>query len=395
MRNRAVTAVVLLLLVLPLPAASLFNKSISGVGTGPNRIAQGLLPLTFSVSKNARLQILGEGDDKASLNFSMSYGLSQASDYFYQFDRETGVPFNGWLNNGETYSGDSGATYYNPTGTLSLSLSQKLDDWTYSVSISSRYTNPQEGLGYSSEKKQGTQDLTFSKYDSETNKWTQKYTTKDSVYAYPWLYGNRTNLNNWLSLSAARYIYTFTNLDSFYMSLSFEAGPKWMLNTVSNDGITLSDYYRISAYSSQSMTLKDETQSISLRWLRISLSHSNSLSYTFGSIVPQNKLNTYRLGGSLSDSVTLSFAGPQMFSSDTTLSMSLNYSNTLYFGHFENVKDSLIFGMAYASTLSCNFNVTLFGLVTFNYNIYYYFADGYSGTLGLRGSGEVGMSFNL
>ena len=143
------------------------------------------------------------------------------------------------------------------------------------------------------------------------------------------------------------------------------------------------------------MTLKDETQSISLRWLRISLSHSNSLSYTFGSIVPQNKLNTYRLGGSLSDLVTLSFAGPQMFSSDTTLSMSLNYSNTLYFGHFENVKDSLIFGMAYASTLSCNFNVTLFGLVTFNYNIYYYFADGYSGTLGLRGSGEVGMSFNL
>ena len=316
MRNRAVTAVLLLLLVLPLSAASLFNKSISGVGTGPNKIAQGLLPLTFTVSKNARLQILGEGDDKASLNFSMSYGLSQTGDYFY-YDRETGVPVDSWLNNGAEHSA-SYYYYYNPTGTLSLSLSQKLDDWTYSVSLSSRYSNPQEGLDYSSNQK-GTQDLTFSVFDLTANKWTQKYTTKDSVYAYPWLYGNRTNLNNWLSLSASRYIYTFTNLDSFYMSLSFEAGPKWMLNTVSNDGITLSDYYRISAYSSQSMTLKDETQSISLRWLRISLSHSNSLSYTFGSIVPQNKLNTYRLGGSLSDLVTLSFAGPQMFSSDTTL----------------------------------------------------------------------------
>ncbi len=390
-RNRAVTAVVLLLLVLPLSAAPLFNEYISDVGTGPNRIAQGLLPLTFSVSKNARLQILGEGDDKASLNFSMSYGLSQTGDYFY-YDRETGVPVNSWLNNGAEHT-SSYYYYYNPTGTLSLSLSQKLDDWTYSVSLSSRYSNPQEGLGYSSQA--GAQELTFSAYDSEADRWTQKYTTKDSVYAYPWLYGNRTNLNNWFSLSASRYIYTFTNLDSFYMSLSFEAGPKWMLNTVSNDGITLSDYYRISAYSSQSMTLRDEKQSISLRWLRISLSHSDSLSYTFGSIVPQNKLNTYRLGGSLSDSVTLSFAGPQMFSSDTTLSMSLNYSNTLYFGHFENVKDSLIFGMAYASTLSCAFNVTLFGIVTFNYHIDYYFADGYSGTLGLRGSGEVGMSFNL
>lgn len=390
-RNRAVTAVLLLLLVLPLSAAPLFNEYISDVGTGPNRIAQGLLPLTFSVSKNARLQILGEEDDKASLNFSMSYGLSQTGDNF-NYDRETGVPVNSWLNNGAAHT-SSDYYYFNPTGTLSLSLSQKLDDWTYSVSLSSRYSNPQEGLGYSSQA--GAQDLTFSVYDSEAGRWTKKYTTKDSVYAYPWLYGKRTNLNNWLSLSASRYIYTFTNLDSFYISLSFEAGPKWMLNTVSNDGITLSDYYRISAYSSQSMTLRDEKQSISLRWLRISLSHSDSLSYTFGSIVPQNKLNTYRLGGSLSDSVTLSFAGPQMFSSDTTLSMSLNYSNTLYFGHFENVKDSLIFGMAYASTLSCAFNVTLFGIVTFNYHIDYYFADGYSGTLGLRGSGEVGMSFNL
>ena len=389
-RKTAAVLLILFCFIFSLNADALFNKYISGVGTGPNRIAQGLLPLTFSVSKNGRIRILGEDDDKATVSFSMSYGLSQTEEYAY-YDEATGRPTASWLS-GNYVINASYRYYYNPTGTASLSLSQKLDDWTYSFSLSSRYSNPQERLDFSTS---STKSLTFSKYDSSSGEWSTRYADKDSVYAFPWIYGKRTDLTNYLSFSASRYINTFINLSSFYMSLSFEMGPSWLLNSISNDGVVLSDYYRVSAYTSQGMLLKEENQTTSLRWLRISLSHSDSFSYTFGSMVPQNKLGSYRLGGSLSDSISLSFAGPQMFSSDTSISMSFSYSNALYFGHFENVKDDLIFGMAYSSVLSGSFNVTLFGIVTFNYYLYYYFADGYSGTLGLRGSGEVGMSFNL
>lgn len=179
------------------------------------------------------------------------------------------------------------------------------------------------------------------------------------------------------------------------MSLSFEAGPWWLLNKVSNGGIVLSDYYRAAASCSQSMLLKDEEQSISLRWLRISISHSNSISYTFGRIVPQNKLNSFRLRGYISDSVSLSFSGPQMLDSGTSASMSLSYNNYLYFGGFQNEKSGKSRGMAYVSTLSSSFNLTVFGFLTFNYYITWNTADGYYSIDGLSGSGEVSMSFSL
>ncbi len=370
-------------------SAPLFNESLSGTANGINRLAGGLLPVSFSVNRISRLQILPEGDEKATLSFSSSYSLSDTYEYNY-WDDETGSPTSEWTNSGETISTTS-RSYFNPVGSMSLSLSQKFDDWTYSFSISSRYSSPQEQLEASTST---SKSLVFSTLDDGGN-WTKKYADKDAVYAYPWLYGERTNLTAWLGFGASRTIYTIQNLSSFYMSLSFEAGPWWLLNRVSNGGIVLSDYYRTAASCSQSMLLKDEEQSISLRWLRISISHSNSLSYTFGSIVPQNKLNSFRLRGCLTDSVSLSFSGPQMLDSGTAASMSLSYNNYLYFGGFQNEKSGKSRGMAYVSTLSASFNLTVFGFLTFNYYLTWNTADGYSSPDGLYGSGEVSMSFSL
>ena len=275
---------------------------------------------------------------------------------------------------------------------MSLSLSQKFDDWTYSVSVSSRYSSPQESLGGAT----GTgTNLVFSTYDSNNGKWTKKYTDKDAVYAYPWLYGERTNLTTWMRIGASRDISTVKNLSYLNISLSFEAGPWWLLNRVSNGGITLSDYYRIYASCSQSMLIKSEDQTISLRWLRISLSHSNSFSYTFGKIVPQNKLNSFRLRGYLTDSVSLGFSGPQILNSGTSVSVSISYDHSLYFGGFENEKSGKSRGLAYSSSLSTSFGLSVFNLVSFSYRLTWNIANGYSTPSGLYGSGEVTMSFNL
>ena len=391
MRNRKVAAaLVLLLLCTAVSAAPLFNRSLSNTSNGINQLAGGYLPVSFQVNRSSRLQILPKGDEKATLSFSSSYSLSNTGEYMY-YDKATGTPPNEWLNNGTTHSSPY-IEYFNPTGSLSLSLSQKFDDWTYSVSISSRYSAPQEKLSVSSKT---DESLTFSTYDSTNGKWTKKYTDKDAVYAYPWLYGDRTNLTTWMRIGASRDISTVKNLSYLNVSLAFEAGPWWLLNRVSNGGITLSDYCSFSASCSQSMLIKSEDQTISLRWLRISLSHSNSFSYTFGKIVPQNKLNSFRLRGYLTDSVSVGFYGPQILNSGTSVGVSVSYNHSLYFGGFENEKSGKSRGLAYSSNLSTSFSLSVFNLVSFSYSLTRYIAGGYTTSTGLRGSGEVNMSFNL
>ncbi len=377
----------LFIFLLPITASTLFSTNISGTATGPGRIGDGKLPLSFSLYRQGRLKIFETLPDKATISVSSGFSLSDTSLEFY-FDKETGTPTKSWI--GEKGSDASGSIeYYNPAATLSLSLSQKVDDWTYSISLGSRYSFPGEALSYSSS--EGT-DLTFSEY--KDGKWVKKYNKKDEVYAYPYLYGERTNLSNNFSLSASRSIYTFKNLSSFNINLSFTAGPEWMLNSISND-ITLSDYYTFYGSISQSMLIKDETQSISLRWLRISLSHSNSLSYTLGKIVPENRLNSFHLRGYLSDSLSIYFSGPQILDSGTSISYTFSYNNTLYFGGFENEKSGKSRGMAYSSYFSSAFNLSLFGVLSFGYSLTYYIANGYYGSYGLSGSGEVSMSFTF
>ncbi len=390
MRKRKVAAVfVLLLLCTAVSASPLFNRGLSNTSNGINQLAGGYLPVSFSVNRSSRLQILPKGEDKATLSFSSSYSISNTDEPKY-WDDATGTPSTGWTNSGEEISTKS-RSYFNPVGSMSLSLSQKFDDWTYSVSLSSRYSSPQEYLTGATSK---DTDLVFSKYDS-TGGWTRKYTDKDAVYAYPWLYGERTNLTAWMSLGASRDISTVKNLSSLNVSLSFEAGPWWLLNRVSNGGITLSDYCRVSASCTQSMLIKSEEQTISLRWLRISLSHSNSFSYTFGKIVPQNKLNSFRLRGYLTDSVSVGFYGPQILNSGTSVGVSVSYNHSLYFGGFQNEKSGKSRGLAYSSSLTTSFSLSVFNLISFGYSLTWEIAGGYTSSPGLRGSGEVGMSFNL
>ena len=342
-RNILIAIVLILFSILPLYSSPLFNEAINGTQTGVKNIAGGYLPISFSIRKTAKLNIF-EDEEKSTLTFNSGYSLSESTEYA-SYDDETGHPrFS--INSSER-------SFFNPTATLSLSLSQSFDKWNYSITLNSRYSQIEERLSSSS-----GSGFYLSEKNSE-GKWVNKYSDKDKIYSSPWFYGERTNLTNYITLSGSR-TFSVKGLDYMSVALNFEAGPFWLLNNVSNGGITLSDYWRVSASSTQQIVLKNERQSINLRWLTITAQHSDSLSYTGGKISPQNKINSFRLRGVLSDTFSLNFSGPELYDSGTTISASLSYNNSLYFGGFQNERSGKDRGWAYSSNLSSSFNLRLF-----------------------------------
>lgn len=369
MKKKSLIVFLLFLFLFSISADALFNDSINSIQYGSSSLAGGYLPLSFTIRKNARLELL-EDEEKASLTLLMGYSLNNQEEYS-NFDDATGS--SKYL--GNEVDDSKPRSFFNPTGTLSISLSQSLDKWNYSLTLSSRYSQIEE--------KGSGRDFSDSRYND-----------KEKIYASPWFYGERTNLTNYITATASR-SYRVQGLDYMNLSLSFEAGPSWLLNNISNGGITLSDYYRVTLSQSESVVLKNENQTINLRWLRIVASHSNSLSYTFGSISPQNKINSYRMRGVLSDSFYISFSGPELYTEDTTISSTISYNNYLYFGGVQNEKSGKESGYAYSSNLGLSFNLRVFGFISFNYSTTYYIASAFDENRGLRGSGEVAFSFVL
>ena len=360
-------------------AEDTFRTSFGSTSLGLDGIGEGVFPFSLSWSKTKDLSILSEDDyDKAHLVFS--FGSSIARDRDYGFDPETGAP--SWLRElpeGQWKNTDN--YYFKPSFFISASLSQKFEHWTIKGSIATRYSHLMENPTEIDD------NLYFINDDGSL-----KFNDKDAIAAYPWLYGERTNFTANISLTASR-SYIVEGLDSMNVSLGFEMGPWWMLNSISN-GNRLSDYYKVTATASESVKIKDTQQSINLRWLNVTASHSNSLSYTFGRVVPKEKLNANRLKGVLSDSFSISFAGPQLYDSSTSVSASVSLNNYLYFGGVANMKDSGFY-YSYQSNISISGYLNLFGIVSFSLSGTRYLSRGLSSSALWSASGEVYMSFNF
>ena len=375
-KKRIIIGIILFISMAFVYGESTFTTSFTGTGGASEYLSGGLLPFTVSWTKNKSLQMLDEEEfEKAHLTLSFSSSLSNVQDWNGRYDIATGA-----IGGNDPFYGKK---YFNPTASISMSLSQKFEFWTINSSFSTRYSHPMESLTFSNQDKWKEDDLLFG----------DKYWDQESVAAYPWFYGERNNFTANMGVSFSRN-YIVKGLDSMNVSLGFEMGPWWMLNSISN-GNRLSDYYRISGSASQSVRLKNTEQSIQLRWISISASHSNSFSYTFGSIVPQHKIGSYRLRGSLSDTFSISVSGPQLYDSSTTISGSASLVNVLYFGSTENARDK-IYRASYDSYISLWGNMNLFGIVSFSFSGTRYLTRGLSGG-GNEWSvvGEVSMSFNL
>ena len=375
-KKRIIIGIILFISMAFVYGESTFTTSFTGTGEASEYLSGGLLPFTVSWTKNKSLQMLDEEEfEKAHLTLSFSSSLSNVQDWNGGYDIATGS-----IGGNDPFYGKK---YFNPTASISMSLSQKFEFWTINGSFSTRYSHPMESLTFSNQDKWKEDDLLFG----------DKYWDQESVAAYPWFYGERNNFTANMGVSFSRN-YIVKGLDSMNVSLGFEMGPWWMLNSISN-GNRLSDYYRISGSASQSVRLKNTEQSIQLRWISISASHSNSFSYTFGSIVPQHKIGSYRLRGSLSDTFSISVSGPQLYDSSTTISGSASLVNVLYFGSTENARNK-IYRASYDSYISLWGNMTLFGIVSFSFSGTRYLTSGLSsGKNYWSVVGEVSMSFNL
>ena len=379
-KNKKIIATLLVVLIFIIEGAfaaeDTFKGSFTGSSGGLGNIGEGLFPFSVSWSKNKEITILDEDDyDKAHLVFSFSSSVTRDRDYGY--NPMTGAP--SWLETLPEGQGRNYNYYFKPSASINVSLSQKFEKWTLKGTINTKYAHLMEDLVPSS--------LYFVNSDGSL-----KYNDKDAIAAYPWLYGERNNFIASLGFTLSR-SYDVEGLDSMNVSVGVEMGPWWMLNSISN-GNRLSDYYRISGTAGESVKIKDTQQSINLRWLNITASHSNSFSYTFGRVVPKEKLNNNRLKGVLSDTLSLSFAGPQLYDASTSISASISLNNYLYFGEIANMKNSGFY-YSYESYLSLSGNLNLFGLISFSVTGTRYLARGLSSSSLWSASGEVYMSFNL
>lgn len=382
-KNKKIIATLLVVLIFIIEGAfaaeDTFKGSITGSSGGLGNIGEGVFPFSLSWSKNKDITLLDEDEfDKAHLVFSFSSSVTRDRDYGY--NPMTGAP--SWLETLPEGQGRNYNYYFKPSASINVSLSQKFEKWTLKGTINTKYAHLMEDL---------VSGVPSSRYFVNSD-GSLKYNDKDAIAAYPWLYGERNNFTTSLGFTLSR-SYIVEGLDSMNVSVGVEMGPWWMLNSISN-GNRLSDYYRISGTAGESVKIKDTQQSINLRWLNITASHSNSFSYTFGRIVPKEKLNNNRLKGVLSDTLSLSFAGPQLYDASTSISASISLNNYLYFGEIANMKNSGFY-YSYESYLSLSGNLNLFGLISFSVTGTRYLARGLSSSSLWSASGEVYMSFNL
>ena len=365
-KNKKIIATLLVVLIFIIEGAfaaeDTFKGSITGSSGGLGNIGEGIFPFSVSWSKNKDITILDEDEyDKAHLVFSFSSSVTRDRDYGY--NPMTGAP--SWLETLPEGQGRNYNYYFKPSASINVSLSQKFEKWTLKGTINTKYAHLMEDL---------VSGVPSSRYFVNSD-GSLKYNDKDAVAAYPWLYGERNNFIASLGFTLSR-SYIVEGLDSMNVSVGVEMGPWWMLNSISN-GNRLSDYYRISGTAGESVKIKDTQQSINLRWLNITASHSNSFSYTFGRVVPKEKLNNNRLKGVLSDTLSLSFAGPQLYDASTSISASISLNNYLYFGEIANMKNSGFY-YSYESYLSLSGNLNLFGLISFSVTGTRYLARGLS-----------------
>ncbi len=187
--------------------------------------------------------------------------------------------------------------------------------------------------------------------------------------AFPWLSGDRKLFNNYFSFTSYWNINKTTgrgSYDGIYANLSCEFGPSWFFNT--NQYGIMSDYYKLSAYLEEKLTLYNSRQKDGTNWFTVHVGHSNSYQYVGGDVVPMNKIPSDRFRNTVSDRLWLEFQFPQFLVGDCYSYLRFSLNNNLYFGHVVNEVDQSTKAAELISSLSAYYHVRIFGFIYFEYS---------------------------
>lgn len=358
------------------------NTSIDNVSGGEYSFGLGLFPVGTSFSFNKYFQMVPDYRHQAYFSTSMSFSFR--NNWFGGYDFNTGTPqwYLRYIDQGEKGRDFYNGTYFNPYTTLNIYVQQPLGTnpvigagnlVTVRVGIETRFEMSLERLGLS----RGETGLVFSDLDGNT--LTPKSYFNTSNTTYPWLQGDRNSLNNYMYLSTYWYFYRDSGpsvWDGVYMDITAEYGPYWFANTVSPKNYRTSDYFRLSLYLKEAMSIFDSKQSNGYNWVNINVAHENSLAYVGGDTVPANKIPGDRLRGFFSDRISIRFTGPQFIAWDCYPYIEVALNNSLFFGHVVNEPSQETKAVELQSSITMLFHLRLFGFLHLEYTCGYNFIRG-------------------
>ena len=372
-KRMALILVIVMVSVLPCFADSLsLSTSINSISYGISDFGWGLFPIGTNFDYNKGFHPFKSLTNGATFYVGLSFDIG--SPWLGAYDYKTGKP--SWSDGPTENTIEKG--YFRIASQLDMFLEQgfginPVQGSGAMVNLRltwfSRFANSSESLDLS---KTGPGNAIFNK---------PPFSTNEELVAYPWLEGGRQLWNNHLAFSTYWYFRKSTtrtdNYDGTYMSTVFEYGPWWLGNNLFPDNIT-SDYFRAYWELNERLTIFVIEQDNGWNWLNMELGHTNTVSYTWGDVIPEHKINTDRLRGNLSDTIYLKITGPQFIAADCYPYIQLNLNNNLYFGGVQNEITGKIHGIELRSGFNAEIHLRLFGFVHVRYRVGYDFIRGFS-----------------
>ena len=377
--------------MLPIAADSYsLDAFISGVSNGVKGFGLGLFPLGTTFGFEKYIQLF-EGESKAEFQIELSFAFNNRaldSNYDYLTGRPVWAMSSEERRNASVFGneawGDRSLSYFNPRSDIDIYLDQGFwknplyDEGTLfniKVGLNARYAMSLEEVSYSLPGHGGLSSPVFVYGNGGV-----RAPFDAPLPAYPWLSGSRNVYTDYLYLQLSLNMDRDTPTDAepeegLSVDFLLEYGPWWLLNNITPEGIQ-SDFVRAVLYSEQKMEIFSVMQDNGWYWVNMYVGHSDNLSYVWGSAIPENKLTTDRLRGTLQDRVWVHFTGPQFMAGDCYTNIELNLYNTLMFGGVANEMDGRIRAVELQTVFTARFQLKLFGFIRVEYQVGYDFIQG-------------------
>lgn len=377
--------------MLPIAADSYsLDAFISGVSNGVKGFGLGLFPLGTTFGFEKYIQLF-EGESKAEFQIELAFAFNNRtldSNYDYLTGRPVWAMSSEERRNASVFGneawGDRSLSYFNPRSDIDIYLDQGFwknplyDEGTLfniKVGLNARYAMSLEEVSYSLPGHGGLSSPVFVYGNGGV-----RATFDAPLPAYPWLSGSRNVYTDYLYLQLSLNMDRDTPTDAepeegLSVDFLLEYGPWWLLNNITPEGIQ-SDFVRAVLYSEQKMEIFSVMQDNGWYWVNMYVGHSDNLSYVWGSAIPENKLTTDRLRGTLQDRVWVHFTGPQFMAGDCYTNIELNLYNTLMFGGVANEMDGRTRAVELQTVFTARFQLKLFGFIRVEYQVGYDFIQG-------------------